>query len=320
MIGNLNFTPLSLFSGEILTQTSAPKSDENSFTVTRIGSTLNVPSATNNGPVSFSTNAGILTSLTAVSESSLSPPPPSGSYPFGFFNWSITNFLPATSVTVTMTLPSALPAGSQYEKLVGGKWVAVTTLLVPESTIPLTIEDDGLLDADPTVGVISDPVGLLVKTTPGKVTGEGKIDDNTNFGFDVNSKDGTAFKGHLEYHDKKAHIDLDNTQITLLSVDNSLTNAFFMGQAKSNGENHDDDKKSNAVARLGFSVSVTDPDKTGNHDQFSITVTDSSGKIAYQNSGTVHGHIEIHKVGTGDNEGDKDNHNDNGDNNDNNSN
>jgi hypothetical protein len=79
-----------------------------------------------------------------------------------------------------------------------------------------------------------------------------------------------------------------------------------MGQAQTNGDNHDDDKKKNTGPKLTFVISITDPDKTGNEDnkgdedkkasddQFSITVTDSIGNIIYQNSGTVKGHIEIH--------------------------
>lgn len=65
-------------------------------------------------------------------------------------------------------------------------------------------------------------------------------------------------------------------------------------KAKSNGDHDGNDKTSNAAGKLTFLVSVTDPDKKGEHDTFSITITDSNGNIVYQNSGTVKGHIEIH--------------------------
>jgi len=64
-----------------------------------------------------------------------------------------------------------------------------------------------------------------------------------------------------------------------------MTQATISGTGDS-GKNHKD---------YTFIATITDPDKTGNHDVFSITITDSSGKVVYQNTGTVKGHIEIHK-------------------------
>ena len=61
------------------------------------------------------------------------------------------------------------------------------------------------------------------------------------------------------------------------------------------GKNHNDHT---------FIATITDPDKTGDHDVFSITITDSSGKIVYQNTGTVKGHIEIHKFADHDDKSD----------------
>jgi hypothetical protein len=71
-----------------------------------------------------------------------------------------------------------------------------------------------------------------------------------------------------------------------------MTHIAFMGQAKITGNPHDN----NSTDQLTFSVNITDPDKKGDHIQFSIIVTDSSGKVVYQKSGTAKGHIEIHKV------------------------
>ena len=47
-----------------------------------------------------------------------------------------------------------------------------------------------------------------------------------------------------------------------------------------------------------------DADKSGDHDTFSITITDGNGVIVYQNSGIVHGHIEIHKFADKDDKSD----------------
>ena len=77
-------------------------------------------------------------------------------------------------------------------------------------------------------------------------------------------------------------------------VDSSMTHAIFAGQATVDNEHHDD--KKHASPTFTFLVNVTDPDKKGYRDTFSITVTNSTGNITYQNSGTVKGHIEIHNV------------------------
>ncbi|HEV2193470.1 MAG TPA: fibronectin type III domain-containing protein [Nitrosopumilaceae archaeon] len=130
--------------------------------------TLTVKSATSGGLVKFTTSAGGFTSLTAIPPSSLSPPPPPGSYPLGFFAWSITGFAPATSVTVTITYPNAVPPGSQYLKLVGGSWVSMP-IINSGNTTTMTITDNGPYDSDPTVGVIADPGGLLYPKPPATV-------------------------------------------------------------------------------------------------------------------------------------------------------
>ncbi|MDE1827514.1 MAG: hypothetical protein KGH83_07985, partial [Thaumarchaeota archaeon] len=54
-------------------------------------------------------------------------------------------------------------------------------------------------------------------------------------------------------------------------------------------------------------VQVSDPDKSGDHDTFSITITDRTGSVVYQNSGIVHGHIEIHKFSDHDDKSDSGN-------------
>jgi hypothetical protein len=130
-----------------------------------------------------------------------------------------------------------------------------------------------------------------VKST-GQISGEGKIGKNVNFEFDVNSKDNSAEpKGNLGYDDKTSNFSLESTKITSVSVDPSLMNATFMGQAETKGESEHGKKNSQ---KLTFVVNVSDPDKKGDRDQFLITVNDNTGATIYQQSGTVQGHIEIH--------------------------
>ena len=151
--------------GTLPTGAAAPN-ETASATVTILDSSKTVQSATGAGLVTFSTNAGGFSNLAAVAQSGLLPPPPPGSYPFGFFSWSITGFAPATSVKITVTFPSAVPPSTQYLKLIGGTWVLVP-ITINSNTITMTIQDNGPLDADSTVGTISDPGGLLVTTAGG---------------------------------------------------------------------------------------------------------------------------------------------------------
>ncbi|WP_394352617.1 post-COAP-1 domain-containing protein [Candidatus Nitrosotalea sp. FS] len=137
----------------------------------------------------------------------------------------------------------------------------------------------------------------IFASTQGRVTGGGHIGQDQNFGFEVKSDDDhkKSITGHLEYHDKSKKIDLDGKKITSLSVYDSSKHAAFIGQ----GQIHDKDK-----TMYSFFVQVYDSDRSGDHDTFSIIITDSSGAVIYQNSGVVHGHIEIHKFADKDDKSD----------------
>ena len=143
--------------------------------VTNVCSPTIVQSANGAGPVGFSTNAGTLSGLVAIPQSSLSPPPPAGTYPFDFFSWTITGLFPGQTVTLTITYPS--PPGNNYVKLIGGTWNPIP-VSVSGNVVTLTVTDGGLGDADQTVnGQISDPGGigtLSVPTNTGTAVG-GKI-------------------------------------------------------------------------------------------------------------------------------------------------
>jgi len=138
--------------------------------------------------------------------------------------------------------------------------------------------------------------------TVGKINGNGNFGNGNNFEFNVDSTNGTTFKGHLNYHDKTAHFNLHSTQITSFSVDSSMTHIVIMGQAKTKGNPHD-------ATQLTFTASITISGKKSQNDQFSIVVTDNSG-IVYQKSGTTHIHLEFNKLKT-DNPGDENDQKDN---------
>lgn len=123
--------------------------------------------------------------------------------------------------------------------------------------------------------------------TQGKVTGGGHIGKNINFGFnvDADSHGKNKIKGNIQYNDKTSKIKMHSNNVTSLSIASDLMHASFDGNAIVND-----------TSGFAFSVNITDPDKTGKHDVFSITITDGSGNIVYKNSGQVKGHIEIHAV------------------------
>ena len=150
------FTDLGIFTG-------------NPIVYTCISPTTTVPSFTGNGPVTFSTSAGQFSSATAIPESKLSSPPPTGVYPFGFFSWIIRGISLGGSATVTITYPS--DPGTVYEKLINGAWVTIpaTVTANPDGTftVTLSLTDGGTGDADQTVnGKISDPGGMGTLESP----------------------------------------------------------------------------------------------------------------------------------------------------------
>jgi hypothetical protein len=176
--------------------------------------------------------------------------------------------------------------------LSGGKATFVTSLL-PAGIDNMAASYSGNSNLNHS---ISNSVKVTVATTvtttvsgvtSGKVTGGGHIGKGVNFGFEVNadSNGKKKIKGNLEYIDKNSKIKLRSNNMTSLSIDPSHTQVSFSGKARVNG-----------TSGFIFSVSITDPGKKGEHDTFSITITDGSGKVIYQNSGQVKGHIEIHTV------------------------
>ena len=270
------------------------------ITITYAAPTGSIPPPSGSGQITFSSNTGGFTNLDSIPQSSLPISPPSGSYPLGFFSWGITGFAPATSVTVTVTSPTTLGPQSQYFKLIGGTWVAIP-VTVHGNEMTFTISDNGPFDGNPTVGVISDP-GAVANPTDGRVTGGGNIGKGTNFAFDAVSDidKANSIKGNFEYQDKYVKLDLHSNNVSFLSVDSTASHATIVGVT--DYDRHG--KHESHGANYTFLATVSDPDKTGAHDMFSITVTNSTGNVVYQNSGTVKGHIEIHKFANHDDKSD----------------
>ena len=138
-----------------------------------------LPSASGAGPVGFTTSAGVFANLVPVDESTLptAGKPAGVTFPFGFFDWTISGLTPGATVTVTLTFPAAVASPAQYWKVVGGVWTDLTSELGSDdgdNVLTLTVTDGGPGDADGIVnGEISDPGGLavsLVDTVPPTIT------------------------------------------------------------------------------------------------------------------------------------------------------
>jgi len=88
-----------------------------SLSINGIGYDIEFTTATGSGTATFNPTIGTITGLTAVSEDAL---PTSGkpnlTFPHAFFSFTVTGLAPGDSVTVTITLPSAVPVGTQYWK------------------------------------------------------------------------------------------------------------------------------------------------------------------------------------------------------------
>jgi hypothetical protein len=106
-----------------------------------------VATATGAGPASFSTSDGVIQNLTAVDASTLPPPPQNTTFLFGLFSFKITGLTlgpVGEVVTVTITLPSNIPTGTEYLKYQGG-WTQIQppNFSYSGNVITLTLQDGG---------------------------------------------------------------------------------------------------------------------------------------------------------------------------------
>jgi hypothetical protein len=87
--------------------------------------------------------------------------PPSGqSFPYDIFGFTASTSVGGT-ITVTLTYPQALPAGTKVWKDLNGTWLDWTnSVTISGNTITYTITDGGAGDADGAAnGSITDPLG-----------------------------------------------------------------------------------------------------------------------------------------------------------------
>jgi hypothetical protein len=125
-----------------------------------------VETATGSGTAYFANDAGTLENLAAVDGATLpAEGKPALEFPHGFFSFNITGLTPCThqKVVVTITLPSAVPVGTEYWKYHAseGGWIQIPMGSDDgDAVITITLEDGGLGDDDGECnGVIKDQGG-----------------------------------------------------------------------------------------------------------------------------------------------------------------
>ena len=123
-----------------------------------------VKTDTGTGIATFTTSSGNILNLTAVAVEDCGCIGTPGPFPHGLFSFTIIGLTPGETVIVTITLPTPLPAGSQYWECINGlHWVDGTPFLGSndgDNVITLTLTDGGPLDADGVAnGTIVDPSG-----------------------------------------------------------------------------------------------------------------------------------------------------------------
>lgn len=214
---------------------------------------------------------------------------------------NMTSIISGHSITFTSTMSPTSANGTVQFKVNGtnlGVPVTLSSGLAVFSTTALPLGSD-IVSASYSGNSIFNPstsnsVKIIVSSTSQgvaleKIKGNGNLGKGNNFEFNIDFKNSTKIKGHLNYHDKNARFDLHSKQITSVFVDSSMTHIVITGQAKTKGNPHN-------TTQLTFSASISVSNANNKTEQFSIVVTDSSGNTVYQKSGTANGHIVFSKL------------------------
>jgi hypothetical protein len=141
-----------------------------------------VETATGTGTATFESDIGTIQDLTAVDETTLPPEgKPVAVFPHGLFSFRVVGLTPGQTVTVTVTLPSAVPVGTlwhQYHSSVG--WISLPIGSDNgDNVITVSIKDGGTGDFDPVAGAILDPggPGSLLPSPPVGIAAKYDLDD-----------------------------------------------------------------------------------------------------------------------------------------------
>jgi hypothetical protein len=130
------------------------------------GPPVSIVSATGTGRVTFSSDAGDITDLSAslIGDFPAAGCPYGRYFTYGLFSFHINNVKPGSTVTVTIIFPSTVPLDAQYWKYQNGGWLQIPISGGQGSnTITIKLTDGGSGDADRIAdGTIIDPGGPAV--------------------------------------------------------------------------------------------------------------------------------------------------------------
>lgn len=145
-----------------------------SLVVASGGSVASVSTATGTGIATFSSESSEIDNLSAVAESSLpGDNKPTLTFKHGLFSFELTDLSPGEAITLTISLPTGVPAGSQYWKYgptptdPTSHWYQIPMGNVGLGEITITLVDGGLGDDDLVAnGVIIDQGGPVQPGDP----------------------------------------------------------------------------------------------------------------------------------------------------------
>jgi len=117
-----------------------------------------VATTTGTGDASFSADQGNIVGLTGVVP--LGAPAAGVTFPHGMFNFTICCIPPGGTVTLTVTLPAAVPVGTVWWKYQNGGWYSLPNLSNNgDAIMVISLTDGGSGDGDAVLGQITDDGG-----------------------------------------------------------------------------------------------------------------------------------------------------------------
>lgn len=91
--------------------------------------------------------------------------PANTAFEFGVTSYKVTGLTAGQKITMTLTMPSAIPANSKLYKITSTGYIEIPATIINGNTVSFSITDGGTLDADKTAnGTIVDPVGIGTTT------------------------------------------------------------------------------------------------------------------------------------------------------------
>ena len=128
-----------------------------------------VTAATGTGTITLDTSgnpgttvSGIMALLDTDPSLDQTGKPTGVTFPHGLVSFTVNNVAAGGTITVDITFPAAIPAGSKYYKVNAGGFFEFAGAVISGNTVTLTLTDGGSGDLDAIPGTITDPGGLAV--------------------------------------------------------------------------------------------------------------------------------------------------------------